>query len=85
MFPAREPSCPGHAFEDDDEEYEIEKILDHLDERGKQKYLVHWLGYSTSDDQSIDGEDLHAPELLAPYLTSVDAHAEPRPALGSIV
>jgi hypothetical protein len=51
-FPSREPSCPGPAFEDDDDEYEIEKILDHkVDARRKRKFLVYWLGRPTSDYQ----------------------------------
>ena len=51
LFPAREPARPGPAFKDKKEKYKIEKILDHKDTRGKRKYLVHWLGYSTADDQ----------------------------------
>jgi hypothetical protein len=42
LFPARESTRPGPTFEDDEEEYEIEKILDHKDTaRGKRKYLVY--------------------------------------------
>ena len=64
LLPAREPARPGPAFEDDEEEYEIEKVLDHKDTRGKRKYLVHWLGYPIADDQWVDTDDLHAPEAL---------------------
>jgi hypothetical protein len=36
LFPTRESTRPGPVFEDDEEEYEIEKILDHKDTaRGK--------------------------------------------------
>jgi hypothetical protein len=76
-FPGREPSRPGPAFDDDDEEYEIEKILDHKDVRGRRKYLVHWLGYPASDDQWVDADDLHAPELLDPYLAAINAEPPP--------
>jgi hypothetical protein len=79
MFPAREPSRPGPAFDDDDEEYEIEKILDHqVNARGKRKFLVHWVGWPTSDDQWIEEEDLHAPDLLAPYLATILPPPPPR-------
>jgi hypothetical protein len=87
LFPAREPARPGPAFDDDEEEYEIEKILDHKEVRGKRQYLVHWLGYPTSDDQWVDAEDLHVPEILQWYLDSINAalqqssqHAPQRPA-----
>jgi len=72
-FPAREPARPGPAFDDDEEEYEIEKILDHKEVRGKRRYLVHWLGYPTSDDQWVNADDLHAPEILQLYLNSLNA------------
>jgi hypothetical protein len=67
LFPNREPARPGPAYDDDDEEYEIEKILDHKDTRHGREYLVHWLGWPTSDDQWIPEADLHAPDLLAEY------------------
>jgi uncharacterized protein YuzE len=73
LFPEREPARPGPAFPDDEDEYEIEKILDHKDVRGKRRYLVHWLGYPTSDDQWVDANDIHAPEILQPYLDSINA------------
>jgi hypothetical protein len=65
LFPIRESIRSDPIFEDDEEEYEIEKILDHKDTaHGKRKYLVYWLGYPTADDQWIDADDLHAPEAL---------------------
>ena len=72
LFPKREPARPGPAFPDDEDEYEIERILDHKDVRGKRRYLVHWLGYPTSDDQWVDANDIHAPEILQPYLDSIN-------------
>jgi hypothetical protein len=41
LFPARESIHPGPAFEDDEEEYEIENILNYKEVRGKRKYLVY--------------------------------------------
>jgi hypothetical protein len=82
LFPKREPARPGPAFPDDEDEYEVEKILDHKDVRGKRQYLVHWLGYPTSDDQWVDADDLHAPKILRPYLDSINAAPQrppPRP------
>ena len=72
QFPTREPSRPGPAFDDNDEEYEVEKILDHRDTRRGREFLVHWLGYPSSDDQWVLANDLSAPTLLNEYLSSLE-------------
>jgi len=71
LFPNWEPPWPGLAYDDSEDEYEIEKILDHQNTRSGRRYLVHWLGYPQSDDQWIAEMDLHAPDLLAEYLVSI--------------
>jgi hypothetical protein len=54
LFLQWEPFRPGPAFDNDNDKYEIEKILDHCDScRHGHKYLVHWLGYPLSDNQWI--------------------------------
>jgi hypothetical protein len=72
LFPNREPPRPGPAYEEMDDEYEVEKILDHQDTRQGRKYLIHWLGYPKSDDQWIPEADLHAPALLAEYEANLE-------------
>jgi hypothetical protein len=79
QFPNREPPRPGPAFPEDDErdeEYEIERILNHRDDNGRE-YLVHWLGWPHSDDSWVKEEDLHAPDLLAAYLAELEAEEPP--------
>jgi len=79
QFPNREPPRPGPAFPEDDErdeEYEIERILKHRDDNGRE-YLVHWLGWPHSDDSWVKEEDLHAPDLLAAYLAELEAEEPP--------
>jgi chromobox protein 5 len=52
-----------------EEEYEVEYIRDERRKgRGrKREYLVHWMGYPSSDDSWVSEEDLNAPELLTEY------------------
>jgi hypothetical protein len=52
-----------------EEEYEVEYIRDERRKgRGKKReYLVHWMGYPSSDDSWVSEEDLNAPELLTEY------------------
>jgi hypothetical protein len=37
------------------------------------------LGYPTSDDQWVDANDIHAPEILQPYLDSINAGSQRSP------
>jgi hypothetical protein len=41
LFPARELTRLSSAFENNEEEYKIENILDYKEVRGKRKYLVY--------------------------------------------
>ena len=43
------PPRPDPVFPDEDE-YKVERILDHRDVRDQRKYLVLWLGYLEFDD-----------------------------------
>jgi hypothetical protein len=67
----RQPSVFSDVPIHDNGDYEIEAILDHRDhhQRGRE-YLVHWLGYPSSDDEWIAAQDLQAPDLLARYYAS---------------
>jgi len=46
--------------------------VDHRDIRGRREYLVHWLGYSNSDDLWVKERDLHAIDLLEEYLATIE-------------
>jgi hypothetical protein len=60
---------PPSMIKEGEEEYEIESII-RTRRQGKGKklqYLVHWKGYSNSDDSWVDHENLHTPELLKEF------------------
>ena len=67
--PDDEPAAVREGdIEGDDEEWEIEEILDHQRKRGKDMYLVKWLGWSTAYNQWLDeGELGHAERLLTEF------------------
>ena len=54
---------------DEEEEYEVEKILDswHFSRRCKLQYLVKWKGYPDSDSQWVDKDDVFADEPLKEF------------------
>jgi hypothetical protein len=60
LFPGRIPSNPP-PIDAEDEQYAVEAILDHRTVRRSRQFLVHWEGYSDTEDswvkeQDIDGE-----------------------------
>ncbi|KAI8929738.1 hypothetical protein BC831DRAFT_259471 [Entophlyctis helioformis] len=54
----------------DEEEYEVERILDHRKRRGKTEYLVKWKDYPDSENSWAWEDDMQAPEIIAAYLKS---------------
>ena len=65
-------SRPPPVIKEGEEEYEVESILD-MRQKGHGhtlQYLVHWKGYHHLDDSWVDQKNLHAPEVLAEFLTS---------------
>ncbi len=62
-------SRPAPDLVDNEEEYEIEKILDSWQfGRGRKKqYLVKWKGYPDSDNEWVDRRNVHAPEAIREF------------------
>lgn len=54
MYPTREPARPPPLVPEDNQ-YEVEKILDHDKRRG---YLVRWAGYDQSKDSWVGERDI---------------------------
>jgi hypothetical protein len=52
-----------------EEEYEVEKILKsrHYGRGRKVQYLVKWKGYTDSDNEWVNWDDMHADEALAEF------------------
>src|SRR5882762_424817 len=73
-------SCPLPDLVDGTEHFEVESILDSRFIRSMLHYLVHWLGYPSSNDQWLPSSKLshvadlvsafHASHLSAPSLAS---------------
>jgi len=62
-------SRPAPDLVDNNEEYEIERILDSQQfGRGRKKqYLIKWKGYPDSDNEWVDARDVHAPEVIREF------------------
>ena len=71
---------PPPVINQGQEEYEIEAILDdrRYGRSRKLQYLVHWKGYSNTENSWVDHEDLHADELLDNYLLNSAAAGRTR-------
>jgi len=62
-------SRPASDLVDNEEEYEVEKILDsrQFGRRCKKQYLIKWKGYPDSDNEWVDKQDVHAPEAIREF------------------
>lgn len=49
-------------------EYEVEKILDHKEEKSGRIFLVRWQGFGSEDDLWVPEKNLLCPALLKSYL-----------------
>src|SRR5258708_10709870 len=63
---------PPLELEEGEEEYEVEKILDHRKfGRGRKlQYLIKWKGYPDSENQWVDKRDVFTEEAVVEYETS---------------
>ena len=58
---------------DDDEEYEVEKLLDMKEKRnGQREFLVHWKGYSKQDAGWEPEENLSCQDLIDTYVKTYE-------------
>lgn len=56
---------------DDDNIYEVEKLLKHKVKNGVRSYLVRWVGYSERYDTWEKESDLYCPDILNAYNASI--------------
>jgi Integrase zinc binding domain/Chromo (CHRromatin Organisation MOdifier) domain len=66
-FPGRTLEKPGPVEVDGDEEYYVDRILDHKKIGKGYRYLVRWRGYGAADDRWIRGADLEENSALDAY------------------
>jgi hypothetical protein len=61
-FPLREPPRPPPLVPEDNQ-YEVEKILDHRTKRQgrrqRNEFLIRWAGYGSEDDQWVSEENVN--------------------------
>ncbi len=62
-------SRPAPDLVDNEEEYEVKKILDsrQFSRRHKKQYLIKWKGYPDSDNEWVDKQNVHAPEAIREF------------------
>src|SRR6266702_4493174 len=62
-------SRPAPDLIDNEEEYEIKKILDlrQFGRRHKKQYLIKWKGYLDSDNEWVDKQNVHTPEAIREF------------------
>ena len=74
LFPGRIPPNPP-PIDADDEQYAVEAILDHRQVGRTRQFLVHWEGYSETEDSWIKEGDIDA-EMVRAYLEVLEKEGE---------
>ena len=65
-------SQPPPLLQEDQEEFEVERIISHRKWRGQKQFLVHWLGYGDSEWTWIgEGHLGNARDLVEDYMDSL--------------
>ena len=57
----------GNGTTEEEEEYEVEKVVDKRINKDKVEYWLKWKGYSSADNTWESEESLDCPELLQEY------------------
>ena len=70
MFPGRIPPNPP-PIDAEDEQYAVEAILDHRKVGRSRQFLVHWEGYSDTEDSWVKEGDIDA-EMVRVYLEGLE-------------
>ncbi|KAJ2190023.1 hypothetical protein IW141_005705, partial [Coemansia sp. RSA 355] len=65
---------PGPVQHNGQDEYEVEQIVNHRDNRRHGwQYLVKWKGYSKDTAEWVHEDELrHAPQVLQEYLATLE-------------
>ncbi|GBP19811.1 Chromobox protein homolog 5 [Eumeta japonica] len=58
---------------EDEEEYEVEKVIDSKKVKGKIHYLIRWKGYGADSDTWEPENTLSCPDLIAKFNEEVEA------------
>jgi len=70
LFPGRIPPNPP-PVDADDEQYTVEAILDHRKVGRSRHFLVHWEGYSDTEDSWVKEGDIDA-EMVRVYFEDLE-------------
>lgn len=62
------------------ENYEVEDIVDHKNEKGKKLYLVKWKGWASSSNTWEPESSLSCPDIVKKYLAKQTKASEPKKA-----
>jgi len=70
LFPGRIPPNPP-PIDVEDEQYAVEAILDHRKVGRSRQFLVHWEGYSDTEDSWVKEKDIDA-EMVRVYFEELE-------------
>jgi hypothetical protein len=70
LFPGRIPPNPP-SIDAEDEQYAVEAILDHRKVGRSRQFLVHWQGYSDTDDSWVKEKDIDV-EMVRVYFEELE-------------
>jgi hypothetical protein len=63
VFPDIRKALPPGPINEDDNQYIIERILQHRSYKGRRQYLIRWLGYTMEDDTWEPASSIRAQAL----------------------
>lgn len=66
----------GDDYSEEEDVYEVEKIVNHRRRGNKTQYFIKWKGYPSSENTWEDEDNLNCDELLQEYLEKVRKNEE---------